>query len=228
MARSQVQICNAALDELPSATIQTIDDPDDLGARACKRRYAGVLEDLLGEHDYDAAVRRVVMAPVANDRPGEWGYAYAMPDNVASPKRVLPNYAASFVADNYVILPGQQAWVGFYPDNMGAPYRIAGNKVYCHVPAAVMEYITTDVTLAYFRPLFFRAFELELAARICMPVTKDSKRQKELIAMAEVQRQRAMADDLNSSPDRTFDFVSEEAMVRIGGLPVPYAGMGAR
>lgn len=231
MARSQISICNGALDECPAGTINSIDE-DDVGARACKRRYQPTLEDLLGEHDYDAAIRRTVLAVTVNDRPGEWRFAYAMPENVASPKRVLPDYTATFVSSAYVLQPGQVPWsgIGFFPGNIGARYKIGGDKIYCDLPGAVLEYVSYDIRLSDFRPLFFRAFELELASRIVMPILKDRARQKELISMAEVARQRAMADDLNSSPDRTFDFVSEEAAVRIGGVDAAYAGWygGAR
>lgn len=227
MARSQISICNGALDECPAGTINSIDE-DDVGAKACKRRYQPTLEDLLGEHDYDAAVRRTALAVTVNDRPGEWGFAYAMPEDVASPRRILPDYTASFANTAYVLQPGQTVWtgIGFYPGNIGARYKVAGSKIYCDLPNAVLEYISYNVRLADFRPLFFRAFELELASRIVMPILKDRGRQKELISMAEVARQRAMADDLNSSPERTFDFVSEEAMVRVGGMDAGIAGYG--
>lgn len=227
MARSQISICNGALDELPAGTINSIDE-DDVGARACKRRYQPVLEDLLGEHDYDAAIRRVALAETTNDRQGEWQYCYRLPESVASPRRVLPSYSAAYISQAFTILPGQTAWtgLGFFPDNVGVRYRVANNRVYTDMPTAVLEYVTYDVDLAAFRPLFFRAFELELASRIVMPVLKDRGRQKELISMAEMARQRAMADDLNSSPERTFDFFSEEAFVRIGGIDPQVAGQG--
>lgn len=225
MARSQVSICNAALDECPAGTINSIDE-DDPSARACKRRYQSTLEDLLGEHDYDGAVRRIALAETVNDRRGEWRYAYAMPEYVASPRRVLPSYTETLNNTAYVLQPGQtiSVGIGFYPENVGVPYRVAGSLIYTNMPTAVLEYVSSNIRLADFRPLFCRAFELELASRIVMPILKDRARQKELISMAEVARQRAMADDLNSSPDRTFDFMSEEAMVRLGGLDAGTVG----
>jgi len=228
MARSAVSICNGALDELPAGNIQSIDDADDVGALACKRRFQPTLEDLLAEHDYDFAIRRAPLAVVANDRLGEWQFCYRLPDSSIAPRRVLPSYTAAYVSTAYILQPGQRVWtgIGFFPDNIGARFRVANNCLYTNMPEAVLEYVTTDVQLQHFRPLFARAFELELASRIVMPVLKDRQRQKDLIGMAEVARQRAMADDLNSSPDRTFDFVSEEAMVRIGGVDPGAAGLG--
>lgn len=227
MARSMISICNGALDECPSATINSLED-DAPEARACKRRYLPTLEDLLAEHDYDGAVRRVALGQVTNDRVGEWAYAYAYPDSVASTKRVLPTYTANYVGTAYTLLPGQFAWtgLGFFPANIGVPFIVAGQVIYTNMVNAVLEYITTDIRLTDFRPLFFRALELELAARIVMPLLKDRGRQRELIGMAEIARQRAMADDLNNSPDRSFDFVSEDAMVRLGAIDPTLVGRG--
>ena len=227
MARSQISICNGALDELPAGTINSLDE-DAPEARACKRRYQPTLEDLLGEHDFDGAVRRAPLAETTNDRLGEWRYAYKMPENVASARRVLPSFTAAYVSSAYIIQPGQSVWtgIGFFPDNLGARYRVSGDKIYTDLPTAVLEYVSTAVDLSYFRPLFFRAFELELASRIVMPVLKDRGRQKELISMAELARQRAIADDLNNSPERTFNFMSEEALVRVGGVDPNLANFG--
>lgn len=227
MARSLISVCNGALDECPAGSINSIDE-DDVGARACKRRYQPTLEDMLGEHDYDAAVRRVALAQTTNDRLGEWLYAYALPENVASARRVLPNYTVVEASTAYVLQPGQtvSSGMGFFSGNVGVPYRIAGSIIYTNLATAVLEFVTYDVQLADFRPLFFRAFELELASRIVMPILKDRARQKELVSMAEVARQRAMADDLNNSPDRTFDFMSEEAAVRLGGVSPEWASQG--
>lgn len=224
MASPLVSICNGALDELPAGVIQSIDD-EDTGARACKRQWRKVLDDLLGEHDYDFAVRRATLALTDNDRRGEWAYCYLLPEEAVSPRRVLPSYSAAYVSTAYVLQPGQRVWsgLGFYPQNDGVPFKVANAKVYTNMTDAVLEYVTGAVEFQHFRPLFRRAFELELASRIALPVLKDAKRQKDLIGMAEVARQRAMADDLNSSPERSFDFISEEAMVRVGGMAPGYA-----
>lgn len=219
--RSQLSICNGALDELPAGTIQSIDDPDDVGARACKRRYDAVLEDLLAEHEYDASIRRVALAETINDRAGEWAFCYQEPTGARTILRVLPNFTASFVGTAYTILAGQRNWtgIGYYPDNLGALYRRAAGKIYTNVETAVCEYVSSEVELALFSPLFARAFELELAARIVMPVLKDRNRWKELVPMAETARQRAIAHDRNNSPQRYDGFPSEDAQARSGWAP---------
>ncbi len=221
--RSQISICNGALDELPAGTIQSIDDPDDVGARACKRRYDAVLEDLLAEHTYDASIRREVLAQTTNDRSGEWLYCYQEPTAARTILRILPNFTSAYTSAAYTILAGQRNWtgLGYYPDNVGTLYRRAAGKIYTNTEQAVCEYVSSEVELALFSPLFARAFELELAARICMPVLKDRARWKELIPMAETARQRAIAHDRNNSPERYDGFASEDAQARSGWSPSP-------
>lgn len=218
--RDQLSICNGALDELPAGTIQSIDDADDTGARACKRRYGPTLEDLIDEHPYDAAIERTIGAATANDREGEWLYCYAYPTDARTILRILPSYAASFSSAAVVIQQGQRVATGFgyFPRDVGVPYEIAAGKIYTNLAGATIEYIASDPLLQLFSPLFHRAFELELAARICMPVLKSKTRQRELVGMAEVARQRAIADDKNNTPTRYDAWPSEEARVRAGGF----------
>lgn len=223
MARDKVSICNSALDELPAENIQSIDDTDSVGARACKRHFQNVLSDLLSEWEFEAAIRRVQLAETTNDRDYEWSYAYARPASIASPIRVLP-YRAALDPTSVTVLPGQRLYPydwGYFPENIGVRFALAGNKIYTHEPSAVLEFVTAEPDLGQMSQLFGRAMELELAARICMPVIKSRGRKRELIAEAEVARQRAIADDRNSSPDRYDTAPSEEAMVRAQLEPSP-------
>lgn len=223
--RDQLSICNGALDELPATAIQSINDPDDEGALACRRNYAKVLEDLIDLHPYgyEASFRRAVGAEITNDRPGEWGFCYNVPTEARTISRILPDFSLTPV--NAVVLPGQAAapLIGYFPADVGVPYKVAAGKIYTNLQYAVIEYIAADPQLSLFSPLFHRAFELTLAERICMPVIKSKSRRKEIAAEAELYRQRAQADDLNNSPDRYDTLPSEEAMVRADMSPNWYA-----
>lgn len=223
MARDKVSICNAALDELPADNIQSIDDVDSVGARACKRHYGNVIADLLGMWEFEGAIRRVQLASTTNDRDYEWSYAYAMPASVASLIRVLP-YRAALDPTAVTVLPGQRLFPlewGYFPENVGVRFVANDGKIYTHEPNAVLEFCTAEPDLGRMPTLFLRAVELELAARICMPVIKSGTRQRELRAAAEVARERAIADDRNNSPDRYDTMPSEEALVRSGLPPSP-------
>lgn len=218
MARDKVSICNSALDELPAENIQSIDDVDSVGARACKRHFQNVLSDLIAEWEFEAAIRRMPLAETTNERAYEWAHAYVEPSSIASLLRVLP-YRASLDASLLVTLPGQTSYplaFGYYPANVGTPFLRNDGIIYSNEPGAVIEFATAEPDLGKMSPLFGRAMELELAARICMPVIKSKSRKRELIQEAEVARQRAIADDRNSSPDRYDQIASEEALVRNG------------
>lgn len=224
--RDQLSICNGALDELPATAIQSINDPDDEGALACRRNYQKTFEDLIDAHPYDAAIRRVVGAETTNERAGEWLYCYQEPTEARTILRILPNFAASYSINNAPILAGQMIapLVGYFPQDVGVPYVMAAGKIYTNLQYAVIEFIAADPELSLFSPLFHRAFEIELAARICMPVIKSRSRKKELMADAELRAGRAMADDLNNSPKRYDAFPSEEALVRNDMLGDPSYG----
>lgn len=214
--RDQLSICNGALDELPATAIQSINDPDDEGALACRRNYSNVFEDLIDHHPYDAAIRRDVGAVTTNEREGEWLFCYQYPTEARTIMRVLPNYATTYSINGAPILAGQMLapLVGYFPQDVGVPYVVAAGKIYTNLEFAVIEYVAANPDLSLFSPLFHRSFELALAARICMSVIKSRSRKKELQADAELWEGRAMADDLNNAPKRYDAFPSEEALVR--------------
>lgn len=219
MARDKVSICNAALDLLPADNIQSIDDVDSIGARACKRHFQNVIVDLLAEWEFEAAIRRQPLAPVTNDRDYEWRFAYAEPSAVASLIRVLPYRAMLLPTASVPVLPGQIAYPyewGYFPENIGARFVTANGKIYTNEENALIEFCTSEPDLGRVSALFGRAVEVELACRICMPILKSERRERVLMPMAELAKQRAIADDRNNSPDRYDTVPSEEAIVRAG------------
>ena len=146
MARDKVSICNAALDELPADNIQSIDDVDSVGARACKRHFQNCISDMLGDWEFEAAIRRQALAPTTNDRDYEWSHAYVMPSSISSLLRVLP-YRAALDPASVTLLPGQRLFPldwGYFPENVGVRFVANNNKIYTHEPQAVVEFVTSD------------------------------------------------------------------------------------
>lgn len=217
MARSIIDICNEALGEVPAETISDLDDETKQSARHCKRLYRGVISDLLEHYDWSFAKQRVALAQVTNTRSGEWGYAYALPAGMGTPKRIVPAYTANAAA-GFVGYPGRVGVADQFQQSF--EYVIAGMVLYTNLPGAILEYIPEEVPLAAFSSSFARAVALELAARLVMPVLNDRARQRDLVQMAELQKQRAVAEEANRSPDYGLDFVSERAMARGVGFDV--------
>lgn len=204
MARSLITICNNALGEVPADQIASLEDGS-VSARHCARIYPVVVTDLLEHHDWDFAIKRQAAAAITNDRDSEWGFAYALPTDIASPLRIVPDY-------NGVSIPwGYEDQYRAFVDRL--PYVIAGGKLYSQLPAPFIEYISNDIPEARFTALFGRAVETELAARLVMPIKNDAKRQRELFQIAGAWLERAVADDLNRN-SRDQDFQSERSVVR--------------
>lgn len=228
MALDKVAICNEALAELPTDAIATLEE-DSVQAPWCARRYGPALAYLLELHDWKFPVSREPLALVANDRDAEWGYAYALPGNVASELRVIPSYTSA--AASVPLLAGQRlapTVAYFFPAAISAyQYLLAGPVLYTNVQDATLEYIRDDPGEATFSALFTRAFSLELAARLVMPILKSRERQGDLIKMAELARDRAIADARNSDPmESRYDQFENETQLARDGLSPGWLGGG--
>lgn len=219
MARNLVQICNEAISDLPAHPITGLDDQRK-EARECSRHLNGVVSDLLDEHDYDFARRRVSLASVANDREGEWAYAYRLPDEIISPIMLVRDYDAN--STGLVVTPILY-WPGIDLQMLGyAPidYEIANNTLYTNLDEAILEYSIDAVEPNKWPPLFAQAVIRLLAARIYRPILGEKadtgewriKQQAAAYAAAE-----ARASDLNRRPRQRQRHISEAEIARRGG-----------
>lgn len=217
---SRIDISNLALAYLPAEAIVLIDE-NSLGARECRRFYPQVIADMLeGPNDWSFSIQRVLLAPLlTNDRPSEWVYAYALPTNMASALRVLPDFAGLGLTIP-VPLPGQpfaETWTinGQYVET---PYIIDGTTLYSNVQNATLEYTIDDIAGVRVPQLVATAASLDLASRICVPVKKDDARETKLISLANAAWERAIADDRNRQPDVQGGYISEAIAARRGYL----------
>jgi hypothetical protein len=233
MAFSDVQICNMALRRLPARTISSLNTNYDrsLSAVECSAAYPEVLQMMLEKHTFDFAVARIALAQIENERASEWGYAYALPDDMADPRRVLPNLSGAGIVPS-----GARSWLSTYgpfpwalssqADPFNIPYVIAGEVLFTNEPDAWLEYGRKSVPAGELPATFATAFSLCLAERLCMPILKDDKREQKLAGLAELEWQRAIADDYNRIPRRDEAFPSSEEVARAGGWSDDFAPYG--
>lgn len=219
-ALSQLEISNLALAHLPAAPIASTAE-NSLEAREARRFYPHVMADMLeGPHDWSFANRRVALAALAtNDRDQEWLYAYALPSNLGSPIRVIPDLE-SLGLGFPIPLPGQpyaEAWA-VSGSQYETPYIIEGSTLYSNTATARLEYTINDIAGVTVSQLVITAAALDLAARIVVPVKKDSERETKLLSMAETAWQRAIADDRNRHPETNGQYISEAMASRRGYL----------
>jgi hypothetical protein len=215
MSFSKLTIMNMACGELPTMRI-ALPTERSVAAEECSFWWDIVVGELLEQIRPDFGITRVALALEAtNPRPNEWGYAYAVPANLACPLGIkLPQDNAA----SYTLLAGQTlAGVTnpYGPDLPPLPYEIADELIYTDQEDAVLEFIRQDVNVSLFTPYFAKAVALHLAVRICLPVLKSEKRRAQLETSAEVWTQRAIASAANRSP-QSYDFVPENVMVRGG------------
>jgi hypothetical protein len=211
MPRSpSISVCNIALSEVRASTIVSIDE-DSAEAKACAVHYDDCLQLLMETHDWGFARVRANLASLAvNDRPGNWLYAYAIPEDMAN--------ATALVWPQQTPLSGvYYPWPYLYPRPpfVFSDYVIAGETIYSNVSGAVIEYVSRNIEEARMPSMFKRALALELASRLAITLLNDRALKGDLIQQAEAAKRRAMAEDLNSYPHRDRAVVDEVALVRL-------------
>jgi hypothetical protein len=218
MPASRIDLCNKAISRISAKPIQTIDEPS-LEARECRRHYPDVISEMLaGPHDWSFQNRRVLLAEAANDRASEWLFAYALPADMGTPIRVLPDFTGLGFP---VPLPGEpyaETWAlgGLYD----VPYLIENGILYTNAETATLEYGINDIEEIVLPPLVQRAIYTDLAARLANPVKSNEKLAETLSQEAEIWWQRAMAQDQNRNPQRSGPVISETEAARAGYLSV--------
>jgi hypothetical protein len=197
MTLSAVGIGNLALDELPHKNIVSLGD-NVLAAAVITRQLPQVLGELLEMGEWPFAIERITLAELpTNDRLDHWGYAYAAPSDLAVPLRIIP--VASGVASPYVGV-GQRLSSTAFASDLVIPFDFEGLNLWTNEPDAVLEYVTSTPDYARFSRRFERILALHLAARICMPITKDKERKRELLSEAMVFTRQTMAAEMNKNP----------------------------
>lgn len=219
MARNIVQICNEAISDLPAHAIAGIEDTRTEG-RECNRHLNGVVADLIASHDWTFARRRISLALVANDREGEWAYAYALPDEIVSPIVLVRDHSASSAG---VVVTPMLYWPTISAGYELIDYTLADNLLYTNLEFAMLEYSLDAVEPNKWHPLFQQAVIRLLAARIYRPVMGGKADTQEWLVKQQAARaalNEAIADDLNRFPRRRKDFVPEAVLARGAGWPV--------
>jgi hypothetical protein len=214
---SQLEICNLALARLPAKEIASLDE-NSLEARECRRFYPQVISDLLGsEHAWSFANRRVILAAVVNDRPNEWLYAYALPNDLANPIRVVPDLTALGIAIPIDLggNPYTEIWATQL-EKLAMDYEIEGATLYTNASNATLEYAVNDIAGLNISQPAITFIAIDLAFRLAMPVKQSETREQALMGQAEIAKQRAIADDRNRQPDTYGDYTPENIAARHG------------
>lgn len=196
---SKTDIANMALAEIATDPINTIEEAS-FGARECRRFYDQALRELLEVQDWSFASKRAALAELVINTRSEWAHAYAMPDDCASPRAIR--------------YPGEVYSRGDINEHA---YEIEDAVLYTDIAGAVLDYTRTSISESAMPAMFARALALSLALHIVMPIKKDRALKGDLIKQYEMEKERAMADDMNRQPRRDAEYVSAIEVARHGG-----------
>lgn len=180
MTLSAVALCNLAMDEIPAKQIVSLND-NTVSAEVCLRQFPQAMGEVMEAGKWDFGIRRVALTQVQNDRSAKWGYAYAVPNDVALPLSIQPPNTSGLT-----LVEGRSL-----------PFDFEGSVLWSNMEGAVLEYITRSPEYAGMSATFERAVALTLASRVVVKITGDAGKKRELLQEAEVFRSRALANSLN-------------------------------
>lgn len=145
MSTSVVGICSIALDSLGAEPINSLEDPSTNAGR-CARAWPQVRDWLLRKHLWNCAVRRVVLAPDAEQPPFGFGQQFTLP---ADYLRMIE------VGDEY-----------------GRPrYKIETGKILADCRALKLRYVWKNENPATWDSALVHVATLAMAAQLAYAVT---------------------------------------------------------
>ncbi|WP_068092737.1 hypothetical protein [Novosphingobium rosa] len=206
---SLITLYNQALAQIAAGEIAEIDEAS-IEARECSRFGPPLLDEIADWEDFEWGRERVLLAEVTNDRPAEWKHAYAAPADMAAPiaiRKVQPDAHHLPIAGDYPFP---------YQDALPLAFLFEGGKIYCNVEKATLIYQRSRVTAADLGGLMSRAFVLELAARICLPIKKDAALASRIMQMAVVAKDAALVAEFNRKQQHAIPYVSAAEQARAG------------
>jgi hypothetical protein len=204
-----IDLCNRALAQIAAGQIADLNEGS-IESREASRFAQSLLSELADWTEWPWLIKRAALPQVANDRPAEWLFAYAEPSDLAQPlaiRRVEPDATC---------LPIAGAYPFPFQDAVPLAYLHEGRKIYTNVEQATLVYAKSTIDAGDLPPLVARAFELELAARIALPIKKDAGLATALQRQAEIARARAIADEENKRSHRPPRYVSDAEYARMG------------
>lgn len=205
-----IDLCNQSLATIKKGSIASLDEGS-IEARECRRFAEPLLREMIDWSDcFPFARKRTALAEVANDRPAEWLHAYAAPSDMASPLMIRR------VERPVEYLPSTGPFTFPMQDETPLAFGFEGSRIFTNVENATLIYTRSEITADELPPLGQRAFVIELAARLAMPVAKDDTLAGQLAEQAEVLKQRWIADEENRAPRQVPRYVSEVEYARMG------------
>jgi len=204
-----ITCCNEALALLAAGSVASLTE-NSIEAREANRFTPPLLAELADWAEWSFLRKREVLAEISNDRPAEWLHAYAAPADLGGPIaiRAVEDAAADLPTSGPFTLPVQ--------DVSPILFIVEGGVVYTNVAAATLVYSRGTIEAEELPALARRAFVLELAARMALPLKKDGNVAKLLAQQAAFAKAEAISAEENKNPRREVRYISEAEYARAG------------
>jgi hypothetical protein len=204
---SDVSIANRALGMVAeSKMISSLEDPGHI-AQVIRRWYKPTVARLLETHHWGLATKRIALLQITNDRPNEWLYSFAAPDDVAFPVGIVQANGTGNVSYYH----GLAGLIGML---YGKPIFQFHNNVFYSNLEGDLEYVSFDITEAAFNETFTNIVILRLAAKCALEIPKDAELAQELENSAATEINIAITHNLNAGGQKYGNAPSEAELVR--------------
>jgi len=170
---SVADICNLALSHLGSDTVVTSISPPDgsVDAGHCARFYPIARKEALEHHTWTWSKKRVALAAVTNPST-MWTYAYAVPSDCISAKRVLQQQSVQqFITFDSPFILTADAYQ-LFTERGSSEFEIEDGVLLTHEPEAVLLYVRDVVDTTKFSTSFVSALSYLLASYLAGPIIK--------------------------------------------------------
>lgn len=167
MSISDTSICNMALGRIGAERINDFSDASETGIEAiqCRLHYEQTRDALLRSHQWRFARGRSTLsqnaAYTADTTTFEWTYAYDLPTDFLAMRSIWEDAGRGEVGQQY-------------------PYSPEGTQILSEETSMKIRYIKRVTDVTKFDPLFVDVLILQLAVKLCMPLSQDKVLRREL------------------------------------------------
>lgn len=175
------EICNMALAHFGGQQITDIDQQSQ-SARVCRQFWPNVRDEALRKYPWNFCMKRIALAPVANETDPQWKYIYAYPDDCLKDDKIFT------ALEPNPVRPLEHKV--FQSPN-------GGKRIYTNVADAWLEYRARITDTTQYDPSFVLAVSLLLASNICVTLSTDKGGREALYKLAMVQLSSAYKDNAN-------------------------------
>lgn len=156
MATSETALCNQALARIGAKRINDLDTDQSVNAGHCREHYTQTRDALLRSHWWRFALDRKALSQDTNDPDFEWDNQFFLPNDFF-------RLHSLFGDDNT------------RNRNVYRTFAIEGDKILTNESSVNMRYVKKVEDTAKFDPLFTEVLVLQLAVKLIMPISQNSK-----------------------------------------------------